>query len=261
MDTSLINPDPIFAQIAFSISRDPASWENWSCLQIEMEIDNLIEDEECMAALEGIIKSCFAQIEGKIYFVRQYVHIICKGLGLAGLQDIGRQVCDMRFGGHSLFRNFAVYDLSRDARKFIDSLHEENSQNKFSTEYPSNPASSLRSDAKVLLIEDDPVTRWMVGNALKNHCILATANCANKAFAQYAEMKPDIVFLDIGLPDKDGKQVLEWILHNDPGANVVMFSGDSRLETISASLEQGAKGFIAKPFLKEKLFHYIRSWT
>jgi CheY-like chemotaxis protein len=114
-----------------------------------------------------------------------------------------------------------------------------------------------RGFAKVLLVEDDPVTRWMVRHALKNECQLATAATANRAFALYPSWKPDIVFLDINLPDNNGLAVLEWIKRNDPGACVVMFSSINNMDSIAGALETGANGFVAKPFLKESLVHYI----
>lgn len=102
-------------------------------------------------------------------------------------------------------------------------------------------------------MEDDAVTRWMVRNALKNECEFITAPSANKAFAMFSSFTPDVVFLDINLPDNSGYAVLEWILKNDPGACVVMFSSNGQLDNIVQAMEKGASGFISKPFLREHL--------
>lgn len=112
--------------------------------------------------------------------------------------------------------------------------------------------------AKVLLVEDDPVTRWMVRMALKDECRFATATTANKAFAICQSFRPDIVFLDIGLPDKNGCEVLEWLMRNDPGVCVVVFSGSRDMNDICRALEGGAKGYIPKPFEKNSFLHYIK---
>jgi len=114
---------------------------------------------------------------------------------------------------------------------------------------------------RVLLVEDDPMTRFMVRKAIKNECELATAPEGNKVFSLYASYQPDIVFLDINLPDLNGYDVLEWIMDNDPGACVVMFSGNSDMDNIVSSMGYGAKGFVSKPFSKEKLLHYIHNHT
>ena len=112
--------------------------------------------------------------------------------------------------------------------------------------------------AKVLLIEDDPVTRWMVRCALKDECRFATAATANKAFAICQSYKPDVVFLDIGLPDKNGCEVLEWLMRNDPGVRVIMFTSCQDMNLISSALDIGAKGFLPKPFTKDGFLSYIK---
>ena len=111
---------------------------------------------------------------------------------------------------------------------------------------------------RVLLIEDDPVTRWIVRKSLRHACRFATAPTASQAYAMFQSFQPDIVFLDINLPDQSGRAVLEWILRNDPGVRVIMFSSNDNLDNIAQTLEKGASGFIAKPFLKEELLHYVR---
>ena len=112
--------------------------------------------------------------------------------------------------------------------------------------------------AKILLVEDDAVVRWMVENALKGECEVNSVDAASRVFSLYPSYNPHIVLLDIGLPDNSGNAVLEWIIRNDPSACVIMLSGRSNIDDISACLEAGAKGFIPKPFVKESLLHYIR---
>ena len=112
---------------------------------------------------------------------------------------------------------------------------------------------------KVLLVEDDPVTRWMVRTGLKEECVFATANHVQQAMDLYVSYAPHIVFLDIQLPDGSGYEVLDWIMWHDPEAYVVMFSSHNDLDNIMKAFESGANGFIAKPFLKDTLLHYIHS--
>ncbi len=256
MDSSFINPDPAFAHIAFSISQDPDSWDGWTCLQIGVRSQIMAHGGEGRAALESIMASCFDGMDGKAFFINEYIYVICRGLSKMLLNDLGQQICDMRFNGQALFTGYTLYEFSKDAQAFIMDLHAKKVHEDH-TYLLMNPLheGSKGQQARVLLIEDDPVARWMVKNALKDKCALSTINCANKVFLQYRNLNPDIVFLDIGLPDKDGRDVLDWIMHNDPGANVIMFSGNGNLETITSALEHGAKGFISKPFVKEKLFH------
>ena len=113
------------------------------------------------------------------------------------------------------------------------------------------------NDPKVLLIEDDPVTRWMVRVALKGECVLMTAPDAGKAISSYHAYKPDMVLLDIGLPDRDGIDLLTRLLRIDPGAHIIMFSSQSSPEIVVETLNKGAKGFIAKPFTRDNILKHV----
>lgn len=73
----------------------------------------------------------------------------------------------------------------------------------------------------------------------------------------YVEHAPDIVFLDIHLPDMDGRELLKQIREFDGDAYVVMLSGDSLPRNVIETKKAGAAGFITKPFNKEKVMHYI----
>lgn len=111
---------------------------------------------------------------------------------------------------------------------------------------------------RVLLVEDDPATRWIIRRALKNECLLSTADCALQAIEKFVQWSPDLVFLDIGLPDRDGREVLDWMLRKDPNAQVVIISAHSDPDIVSRTFEQGAIGFIPKPFLTESITKFLR---
>ncbi|PZQ44775.1 MAG: hypothetical protein DI551_09440 [Micavibrio aeruginosavorus] len=116
---------------------------------------------------------------------------------------------------------------------------------------------------KVMLVEDDPVTRWMVRSALKDACILSIVSSSDnfmikyKAVNQYLSFLPDMVLLDIDLTPADGKDLLLDIMLIDPDAYVVMFSAHNTEENIRKTIEHGAKGFITKPFEKNIIQQYI----
>lgn len=114
-----------------------------------------------------------------------------------------------------------------------------------------------RSPQYIMVVDDDPLTRKLVTTAFKEKYALITACDAQEAVANYLLYAPDIVFLDIGLPNINGFSVLQQLITSDPEAYIVMFSGNSYLDNVTAALNSGAAGFIAKPFKKEKLHHYI----
>lgn len=64
---------------------------------------------------------------------------------------------------------------------------------------------------------------------------------------------PNVIFLDIELPDTDGTQILEFINDHYPSTHVIMCSGHNSLENVQNTWELGAKGFIAKPFNAKKV--------
>lgn len=115
----------------------------------------------------------------------------------------------------------------------------------------------IRSPQHVLVVEDDPVTRRVVTGLFKNDCALITAQNAHEAVAEYMLYAPDIVFLDIGLPDRNGIDVLQELIACDPDAYVVMVSGNNHLDTMITALNAGAAGFVAKPFQRDRMRSYV----
>ncbi len=111
--------------------------------------------------------------------------------------------------------------------------------------------------ARVLLIEDDRSTRRMVAASLKDHCDFIEASNASQGISSYNVLQPDLVLMDIELPDGNGHDLLSWMLRNDPGAFVVMFSGHYNMDNILKSIDIGAKGFISKPFDPNKVLHFL----
>lgn len=68
-----------------------------------------------------------------------------------------------------------------------------------------------------------------------------------------AEKSPNVIFLDVELPDTEGGEILEYINDNYPQTHVVMCSGHNTLENVQNTWELGAKGFIEKPFNAKKV--------
>ena len=118
-----------------------------------------------------------------------------------------------------------------------------------------------RNPIHILLVEDDTVTRRLVSNLFKGDFAIITAETAEEAITNYMLYAPDIVFLDIGLPDRDGFDVLTQLVNYDDDAYIVMFSGNSYLSNVTQAMTSGASGFIAKPFKRETLNHYIHVYA
>ena len=116
---------------------------------------------------------------------------------------------------------------------------------------------NARSPLRVMIVEDDIMTRKLVSSQLKAEHVIITAVNASEALRNYMIYAPDIVFLDINLPMFSGLDILPRIRNIDPQANVVMFSGNATLDNICLALNRGARGFLPKPFRKDRLMHYM----
>lgn len=115
-----------------------------------------------------------------------------------------------------------------------------------------------RDHAELMVIEDDVFSARLVEGALRKHYPVTTLHSAEKALQTYCDKAPDMVLLDINLPDVDGHALLEGILRMDPEAYVVMLSAHSDAENVTRALQRGAKGFVTKPFSHEKLMQYVQ---
>lgn len=276
MNIEHINLEKKLVSLVSVIGRDPRSWKGWRSLHIDLSALEQENKQDTLIWARSILEASLKECDGEAFCSASLgVHVICKGLALDVLSEIGEQICDMALDESGIALTHHIYDLQEDAGEYIeDTLKQAGNSNVLMVDQ-AQPKSELSFDdtlyqtdrkirnyhdyTKVLLVEDDPVTRWMVRNALKKNCTFATADTAHKAYSMYGTFQPDIVFLDIGLPDESGRNVLEWIMRNDPGACVVMFSSNDNLDNISNTLEDGASGFIPKPFLKEQLLHYIHA--
>lgn len=115
-----------------------------------------------------------------------------------------------------------------------------------------------RSVFEVMIVEDDPFSRKLIINSLRGDFTISSAEDGQAAIMLYAVKAPDIVFLDIELPDITGHDVLHKLMMTDPEACIVMLSGNGNRENVMRAMSSGAKGFVGKPFTREKLIAYIQ---
>lgn len=114
-----------------------------------------------------------------------------------------------------------------------------------------------RGSTVVMLVEDDPLSLRLAQRTVGTGYICVAATDGATARDTYVLNAPTIVFLDIGLPDVSGHQVLSDLQAIDPQAFIVMLSANSYPQDIMKAMQLGAKGFICKPFSIAKLKHYI----
>ncbi len=102
---------------------------------------------------------------------------------------------------------------------------------------------------RVVVVDDSGFLKKQIVQFLEGKLglkVVATGADGNEAVSLYREHKPDLLTLDITMPNKDGQEALQEIIQEFPDANILMISavrGDAMLECMSA----GAKGYIEKP--------------
>lgn len=89
------------------------------------------------------------------------------------------------------------------------------------------------------------------------HEVVATAKNGRQAIDAYMENRPDLVTMDITMPDMDGIEASKKILEQDPEALIIMVTSHGQEQMVMDAIEAGAKGYVLKPFNKEKLADHI----
>jgi two-component system chemotaxis response regulator CheY len=113
-----------------------------------------------------------------------------------------------------------------------------------------------------VMIVDDAVFMRNILRAIvkeKGYSVIAEAASGIEAMRTLHEHQPDIIILDIILPDSNGLELLESILKVSPKSKVVVCSSIGQESTVKKALECGARAFIQKPFTPEKVISSLES--
>ena len=112
----------------------------------------------------------------------------------------------------------------------------------------------------ILICDDAAFMRMMIKDILtKNgYNIAGEAENGQKAVEKYAELKPDLVLMDITMPEMDGIEALKRIKAADPSASVIMCSAMGQQAMVIESIQSGAKDFIVKPFQADRVIEAVQ---
>lgn len=113
--------------------------------------------------------------------------------------------------------------------------------------------------AKILLVDDASFMRMMIKDALTKNGYSDIYEAADgvEAVAKYTEIHPDLVIMDITMPNMDGLGALKAIKQMDPTANVVMCSAMGQEAMVIEAIKSGAKDFIVKPFKPDRILKTV----
>ena len=112
----------------------------------------------------------------------------------------------------------------------------------------------------ILIVDDAAFMRMMIKDILSKNGYNVAGEAENGKIAvdKYNEVKPDLVLMDITMPEMDGIQALKAIKGNDPNAQVIMCSAMGQQAMVIESIQSGAKDFIVKPFQADRVLEAVK---
>lgn len=116
---------------------------------------------------------------------------------------------------------------------------------------------------KFLIVDDAAFMRLTLKKILNEHGFfdVTEASDGREAFEKYKNVKPNVVTMDITMPEMDGLQAVKRIIEFDPNAKIIMCSAMGQKNMVVEAIKSGAKDFVVKPFDKEKLLGAIQKIT
>jgi two-component system chemotaxis response regulator CheY len=113
---------------------------------------------------------------------------------------------------------------------------------------------------KILIVDDAAFMRMMIKDTLKNSGFENIIEAADGEIAvqAYKSEKPDLVIMDITMPNKNGLDALKEIREIDPDAKIVMCSAMGQESMVVEAIRNGAKDFIVKPFKSDRILKTVQ---
>ena len=117
--------------------------------------------------------------------------------------------------------------------------------------------------AKILVVDDSAFMRKILRDLLTEfgHTDVVEAALGKEALDEFEKKKPDVVLLDVILPDISGDKVLDRMMEMDPNAKVIMVTAVGQKPMVDECMKSGAKSYIIKPFDKENIKAELKKWA
>ena len=114
--------------------------------------------------------------------------------------------------------------------------------------------------ANILVVDDAVFMRTIIKNILNNgeHKVIGEASNGKEAYEKYKELQPDLVTMDITMPEVDGLQALKDIKSDYPQAKVLMCTAMGQQAMVVEAIQAGAKDFIVKPFQADRVLEAVK---
>ena len=112
----------------------------------------------------------------------------------------------------------------------------------------------------VLICDDAIFMRTMIGDILKQAGfeVVGEAETGVEAVERYRELKPNLVTMDIVMPDMGGIDAVREIVKEDPGARILMCSAMGQQALVIEAIQAGARDFVVKPFQPSRVLEAVQ---
>lgn len=112
---------------------------------------------------------------------------------------------------------------------------------------------------KVMVVDDAAYMRMVMRSIVEElgHQVVAEASSGTEAVRMYQSVRPDLITMDITMPDMDGAAVVKRIKTMDSRAKIVMCSATGQREMVLDAIRSGASGYVVKPIQKERVYEAI----
>jgi two-component system chemotaxis response regulator CheY len=113
---------------------------------------------------------------------------------------------------------------------------------------------------RILIVDDAAFMRMMIRDILSKNGyeVCGEANDGVQAIEKFKELKPDLITMDITMPEMDGIHALKEIKKLEPNAKVIMCSAMGQQAMVIDAIQAGAKDFIVKPFQADRVIEAIK---
>ncbi|SUY47510.1 response regulator containing CheY-like receiver domain and AraC-type DNA-binding domain [Clostridium putrefaciens] len=114
--------------------------------------------------------------------------------------------------------------------------------------------------AKVLIVDDAAFMRMMIKDILEKNGFEVVGEASNgiKAVEMYKKERPDVVTMDITMPDMDGIEAVKNIRQFDSSAKIIMCSAMGQQTMVMDAMRAGARDFIVKPFQVDRVLEALK---
>lgn len=115
-------------------------------------------------------------------------------------------------------------------------------------------------NSTVLIVDDAIFMRTMIGDILKQVDFEVVGEAANgvEAVEKYKELRPDLVTMDIVMPDMGGIDAVREIMKQDPNARILMCSAMGQQGLVVEAIQAGARDFVVKPFQPSRVLEAVQ---